>query len=164
MSGFHSAKYLLSPGSDLCNSTTTPTLVSAAKEIATSFGVQWDRATTLQSQPYGHPNCRHCNHFGIDFTKVVTHTSHDLRPLNSPNLASSLKFCGSEPAAATHRPLSSSFLGFIFRILSGNPKKELLRGLWEGRCAGFPCARARIPCGTCAGTTRRKLLFRCPKP
>ena len=31
---------------------------------------------------------------------------------------------------ATHRPLSSSFLWFIFRILSGNPKKELLRGLW----------------------------------
>ena len=30
----------------------------------------------------------------------------------------------------THRPLSSSFLWFIFRILQGNPKKELLRGLW----------------------------------
>ena len=29
-----------------------------------------------------------------------------------------------------HRPLSSSFLGFVFRILQGNPKKELLRGLW----------------------------------
>ena len=32
----------------------------------------------------------------------------------------------------THRPLSSSFLWFIFRILQGNPKKELLRGLWVG--------------------------------
>ena len=32
--------------------------------------------------------------------------------------------------ALTHRPLSSSFLWFIFRILYGNPKKELLRGLW----------------------------------
>ena len=30
----------------------------------------------------------------------------------------------------TCRPLSSSFLWFIFRILEGNPKKELLRGLW----------------------------------
>ena len=34
----------------------------------------------------------------------------------------------------THRPLSSSFLWFIFRIQKGNPKKELLRDLWvEGR-------------------------------
>ena len=30
----------------------------------------------------------------------------------------------------THRPLSSSFLWLLFRILQGNPKKELLRGLW----------------------------------
>ena len=30
---------------------------------------------------------------------------------------------------ATHRPLSSSFFWIIFRILEGNPKKELLRGL-----------------------------------
>ena len=30
----------------------------------------------------------------------------------------------------THRLLSSSFLRFIFRILQGNPKKELLRSLW----------------------------------
>ena len=30
----------------------------------------------------------------------------------------------------TRRPRSSSFLWFIFRILEGNPKKELLRGLW----------------------------------
>ena len=29
-----------------------------------------------------------------------------------------------------HGPLSSSFLWFIFRILQGNPKRELLRGLW----------------------------------
>ena len=36
----------------------------------------------------------------------------------------------------THRPQCSSFLGFIFRILSGNPKQELLWGLWvlEGYC------------------------------
>ena len=32
----------------------------------------------------------------------------------------------------THRPLRSSFLWFIFGILQGNPKKELLRGLWVG--------------------------------
>ena len=31
---------------------------------------------------------------------------------------------------ATHRPLSSSFLGFPCRILNINHKKELLRGLW----------------------------------
>ena len=30
----------------------------------------------------------------------------------------------------THRPLSSSLLWFTFRILSGNPQKELLRDLW----------------------------------
>ena len=30
----------------------------------------------------------------------------------------------------THRPLSSSFLGLPYRILSINHKKELLRGLW----------------------------------
>ena len=30
----------------------------------------------------------------------------------------------------THRPLSSSFLWLIFQTLQGNPKKELLRGLW----------------------------------
>ena len=28
------------------------------------------------------------------------------------------------------KPLNSSFLWFIFRILQGNPKKELLGGLW----------------------------------
>ena len=31
----------------------------------------------------------------------------------------------------THRPLSSSLLWCIFRILEGNPKKELLSGLWD---------------------------------
>ena len=31
---------------------------------------------------------------------------------------------------STHRPQSSSFLGFIYRILYGNPQKELLWGLW----------------------------------
>ena len=30
----------------------------------------------------------------------------------------------------THRLHSSSFLGFVFRILQGNPKKELLWSLW----------------------------------
>ena len=30
----------------------------------------------------------------------------------------------------THRPLSSSFLGLLYRILNINHKKELLRGLW----------------------------------
>ena len=36
-----------------------------------------------------------------------------------------------------HRPLSRSFLWFIFRILLGNPKKELLRGLWEVEMLGW---------------------------
>ena len=35
----------------------------------------------------------------------------------------------------THRLLSSSFLCFIFRILYGNPKKELLRSLWVASMA-----------------------------
>ena len=35
-----------------------------------------------------------------------------------------------ERSSTTHRPLSSSFLWSRFRILYGNPKKELLRGLW----------------------------------
>ena len=48
----------------------------------------------------------------------------------------------------THRPHRSSFLGFIFRILSGNPKKQLLCGLWvvssmvefaAGRSVGMGC-------------------------
>ena len=30
----------------------------------------------------------------------------------------------------THKPLRNTLLWLIFRILSGNPKKELLRGLW----------------------------------
>ena len=33
----------------------------------------------------------------------------------------------------THRPLSSSFLGVLYRILNINHKKELLRGLWVDR-------------------------------
>ena len=36
----------------------------------------------------------------------------------------------------THRLQSSSFLWFIFRILQGNPKKELLWSLWERSPAG----------------------------
>ena len=32
----------------------------------------------------------------------------------------------------THRAQSSSFLGFPYRILNMNPKKELLWGLWVG--------------------------------
>ena len=34
------------------------------------------------------------------------------------------------PRMSTHRPLSSSLLGFPYRILNINHKKELLRGLW----------------------------------
>ena len=35
----------------------------------------------------------------------------------------------------THRPLSSSFLGWPYRILNINHKKELLRGLWVSPCS-----------------------------
>ena len=38
--------------------------------------------------------------------------------------------CISMLVTATHRLHSSSFLWFILRILSGSPKKELLRSLW----------------------------------
>ena len=41
----------------------------------------------------------------------------------------------------THRPLSSSFFGVIIGILYGNPKKELLRGLWVG--AKYPSPKQR---------------------
>ena len=41
---------------------------------------------------------------------------------------------------ATHGPLSSSFLWFILRILSGNPQKELLRGRPMGSVV--PCTDA----------------------
>ena len=34
----------------------------------------------------------------------------------------------------THRPRSGSFLWVICKILYGNPKKELLRGLWVAGC------------------------------
>ena len=38
----------------------------------------------------------------------------------------------------THRLLSSSFLGFPYRILNMNHKWELLKSLWVGfRIAGF---------------------------
>ena len=39
---------------------------------------------------------------------------------------------GSLRLGSTQRPLSGSFLWFIFRILQGNPQKGLLRGLWVG--------------------------------
>ena len=45
----------------------------------------------------------------------------------------------------THRPQSSSFLGFPYRILNMNPKKELLWGLWvDLRASGhrFPLRSA----------------------
>ena len=35
--------------------------------------------------------------------------------------------------AFTHRLLSSSFLGLLYRILNMNPEKELLRSLWVDR-------------------------------
>ena len=38
--------------------------------------------------------------------------------------------CISMLVTAAHRLHSSSFLWFILRILSGSPKKELLRSLW----------------------------------
>ena len=40
------------------------------------------------------------------------------------------RFCSSKLVLSTHRLHSGFFLGFIFRILQGNPKKELLGALW----------------------------------
>ena len=45
----------------------------------------------------------------------------------------------------THRLLSSSFWRLIFRILQGNPKKELLRSLW----VGLTCCVARETFHSC---------------
>ena len=53
----------------------------------------------------------------------------------SLNLQACAGVCCSGPNGAlglTQRPLSASVLGFIFRILKGTPKKELLWGLWVG--------------------------------
>ena len=49
----------------------------------------------------------------------------------------------------THRLLSSSFLWFIFRILQGSPKKELLRSRWVELKPSFlaPCSRPTAPTG-----------------
>ena len=45
--------------------------------------------------------------------------------MGAPVLALGVTECG-----LSHRPQSSSFLGFPYRILNMNPKKELLWGLW----------------------------------
>ena len=52
-------------------------------------------------------------------------------------VSKSLRDQGTLTKALTHRPLSSSFLWFIFRILYGNPKIELLRGLWAAQILDF---------------------------
>ena len=46
----------------------------------------------------------------------------------------------------THRPISSSLLRFISRILEGNPKKELLRGLWQLPLDGSGNGSAELAC------------------
>ena len=58
--------------------------------------------------------------------------------------------CCIAAANPTLLPQSSSFLGFIFRILEGNPKNELLWGLWVnpkrpdlGFPPSYPCEAAR---------------------
>ena len=43
---------------------------------------------------------------------------------------SECSYRGADLKGDTHRPQSSSFLGFPYRILYMNPKKELLWGLW----------------------------------
>ena len=44
----------------------------------------------------------------------------------------------------THRPLGSSFLCFIFRILYGNPQKELLRDLLEAHAGACMEVASRV--------------------
>ena len=46
-----------------------------------------------------------------------------------------------EAELVTYRPLGSSFLWFIFRILQGNPQKELLGGLWVVYASGVGLRR-----------------------
>ena len=48
---------------------------------------------------------------------------------------------------SSHRPLSSSFLGLLYRLLNINHKKELRRGLWVAPCFGdmmFPLLRTLL--------------------
>ena len=62
-----------------------------------------------------------------------------------------------------HRPLSSSFLWFIFRVLQGNPKKELLRGLWVGYTKHVPLLPSRGPAflvhAKCGASRRRRIRW-----
>ena len=52
----------------------------------------------------------------------------------------------------THSLQSSSFLGFIFKILEGNPKRELLWSLWVLPIHGPNFVRAGINYTTASGT------------
>ena len=45
----------------------------------------------------------------------------------------------------THRPHSSSFLGFPYRILYMNPQKELLWGLWVIKFLDNPVLGHEVP-------------------
>ena len=63
---------------------------------------------------------------GLEFTVCVQPTCQ----VSSTQAGDSQGSEISNPKNPTHGPLSSSFLWFIFRILQGNPNKELLRGLW----------------------------------
>ena len=64
--------------------------------------------------------------FGLKVAGTVRFTDWAPASLPAPPASSSQK----QLLGSTHRHLSSSFLWFIFRILQGTPKKELLRGLW----------------------------------
>ena len=57
--------------------------------------------------------------------------------ISEPHAASCLRYF-------THRPQSSSFWGFIFRILQGNPKKELLWGVWASASSVSPGSIASL--------------------
>ena len=87
------------------------------------------------------PRSPNCTTTGFLPIVVVSQTLHLLRPLNNPprhtpyrnplpalmlgNIVIIYDIPRNQILVVTHRPLSSSFLWFIFRILNGNPKKEL---------------------------------------
>ena len=63
----------------------------------------------------------------------------------------------------THRLHSSSFLGFVFRILQGNPKKELLWSLWVGHSLELgrllPVGRQPLPTHTPVNSSGSSEVF-----
>ena len=93
------------------------------------FAGMWLRVFRAQGVQKSLPKFRCSVYFAIDLLEVCN-VVRDVRKTISDALASYTTAFG-----FTVLPillLSSSFLWFVFRILYGNPKKVLLRGLWVG--------------------------------